>query len=1055
MKLNLKLFTTSFMILFFAALTLHIPQAIASWESTAEGNSERTAEGEAEEDTHIEKWLLLGPFPSPLPAFHEESRKKIDAAFLLSYEEMFRNKMDPVTGEVMTYLYGKSFEWQPVEADTDGVLIPLNANTPHIAYLATYINAPTWMKVEVGARATHPFEVTIDGTSVVKCARQSENSLPEDKKTGAAKLEPGTHLVIVKTVNVPGDTLIDWRLDVTMDVDGLIPELSLSPSRYLSVEDILEAPQMREAEISPDGSLIALHMSKALPPDGDAERWIEIRRFRDGELLRTITDTPGISYLQWAPVGKRLSYVTKQNGTGTVRVLDLETGIAESIVENVKELGSYTWSPDASFIVYSVTEKPEKDERGMKRLQGIYDKTNYGRNRSFLSISSVPGEATRRLTAGRYDSDIEDIHPDSGKLLISRHYEDLSARPYGFTELIRMNRDDQSIDLLWKGPWFRSASWSPDGRTILILAGPSSFGEIGTNVPEGIIPNDYDTQAYLFDPETKDVEPITKDFAPTINRAHWSISDGNIYFAVEEGSFGRMYRYNPKKKTFKRIDLGFDVIGRGSTIARERPLAALIGYSADHPARLYAADLRRGRATMILDPAGETLRHVKLGVVEDWNFTSTEGKIIQGRIHYPPDFDPDQMYSCIVYYYGGTSPTSRDFGGRYPKNLWAAMGYVVYVLQPSGATGYGQEFSAFHVNDWGKIVAEEIIEGTTTFLDAHQFVDRDRVGCIGASFGGFMTQLLITKTDIFAAAVSHAGISSISSYWGEGYWGALYNAVAAANSFPWNRPDIYIGQSPLFSADKINTPLLLLHGTSDTNVPPGESEQMYVALKLLGKDVEYVRVEGQNHIIMQYKPRKLWTKTIIAWFDRCLKDKPDWWNDLYPPGEPESVEKPKEIGMHRLDLGDRGTVLMGEVTRDDIVTHLGDWDAEYFEYTPDGEILSELEQLIRGIEITVVLGTWCSDSRRDVPRLWRILEDLRFPLSEVTMLAVGSSRFNEDMPIPPQVLEWSNEVKSWYGVERVATLIIKREGKEIGRIVESPQRSLEGDLLEILRERKR
>jgi len=160
---------------------------------------------------------------------------------------------------------------------------------------------------------------------------------------------------------------------------------------------------------------------------------------------------------------------------------------------------------------------------------------------------------------------------------------------------------------------------------------------------------------------------------------------------------------------------------------------------------------------------------------------------------------------------------------------------------------------------------------------------------------------------------------------------------------------------------------------------------MYVALKLLGKDVEYVRVEGQNHIIMQYKPRKLWTKTIIAWFDRCLKDKPDWWNDLYPPGEPESVEKPKEIGMHRLDLGDRGTVLMGEVTRDDIVTHLGDWDAEYFEYTPDGEILSELEQLIRGIEITVVLGTWCSDSRRDVPRLWRILEDLRFPLGKLSI----------------------------------------------------------------------
>ena len=99
------------------------------------------------------------------------------------------------------------------------------------------------------------------------------------------------------------------------------------------------------------------------------------------------------------------------------------------------------------------------------------------------------------------------------------------------------------------------------------------------------------------------------------------------------------------------------------------------------------------------------------------------------------------------------------------------MGYVVYVLQPSGATGFGQAFSALHVNDWGKITAGEIIEGTKKFLDAHPFVDKKHVGCIGASYGGFMTELLLTKTDIFAAAVAHAGINLIPHYWGEGYWG--------------------------------------------------------------------------------------------------------------------------------------------------------------------------------------------------------------------------------------------------------------------------------------------
>ena len=202
--------------------------------------------------------------------------------------------------------------------------------------------------------------------------------------------------------------------------------------------------------------------------------------------------------------------------------------------------------------------------------------------------------------------------------------------------------------------------------------------------------------------------------------------------------------------------------------------------------------------------------------------------------------------------------------------------------EPSGAIGYGQGQSAFHVNDWGEITSEEIIDGLTAFLAAHPFVDPKRVGCIGASYGGFMTMTLATKTPMFAAAISHAGISSISSYWGEGYWGYTYSAVATAGSFPWNRKDIYVDRSPLFHADKITTPLLLLHGAADTNVPPGESIQLFTALKLLGRETELISFADENHTIITYDKRILFNKTILAWFDRWLKDQPEWWFDLYP-----------------------------------------------------------------------------------------------------------------------------------------------------------------------------
>ena len=204
------------------------------------------------------------------------------------------------------------------------------------------------------------------------------------------------------------------------------------------------------------------------------------------------------------------------------------------------------------------------------------------------------------------------------------------------------------------------------------------------------------------------------------------------------------------------------------------------------------------------------------------------------------------------------------------------------MLQPSGSTGFGQDFSALHVNGWGKDAIEDIIVATRAFLAAHPMADPARVGCIGASYGGYTTMLLQTRTDLFKTAISHAGISSITSYWGEGYWGYSYNTGAARGSYPWSRKDIFVEQSPVYRADQFRNSILLLHGAADTNVPVGESLQYYAALKLLGKDVELVLVEGQDHWIVDYRKRVQWHETIMAWFDARLKDQPGAWKNLYP-----------------------------------------------------------------------------------------------------------------------------------------------------------------------------
>ncbi len=144
-----------------------------------------------------------------------------------------------------------------------------------------------------------------------------------------------------------------------------------------------------------------------------------------------------------------------------------------------------------------------------------------------------------------------------------------------------------------------------------------------------------------------------------------------------------------------------------------------------------------------------------------------------------------------------------------------------------------------------------------------------------------MTQYLQTLTDIFAAAVSHAGISNVTSYWGEGFWGYSYNAIAAAKSYPLEQSRTLHQTRLAFQCRQDPHPLLLLHGTEDTNVPIGESIQIFNALRLLGRDVEFITVDGQNHVITDFDKKLIWQDTIMAWFAKYLKETPRWWNELY------------------------------------------------------------------------------------------------------------------------------------------------------------------------------
>lgn len=467
--------------------------------------------------------------------------------------------------------------------------------------------------------------------------------------------------------------------------------------------------------------------------------------------------------------------------------------------------------------------------------------------------------------------------------------ERLTKRPTSLYSVYKINLETlEAGTIVEKDGFINAAQFSPDASKVLVCGSPEAFDGIGKDVKEGQTPNMYDYQLYIVGlakdgtTSTKEVKPVTKDFNPNVQQHIWCKYDNRIYFTAENRDLISLYRMDPESGKIEQLESCEDLVN-GISLAKTAPVMAYYGQGASNSDRSYLVDLKKMRTTLVDDLSSEILGGIELGECIAWDFTNSKGDVINGRYYLPPHFDPSKKYPLIVNYYGGCSPTSRNFESRYPHHAYAALGYVVYVVNPSGATGFGQEFAARHVNTAGQGPAEDIIEGTKAFCKAHSFVNEKKIGCIGASYGGFMTQYLQTQTDIFAAAISHAGISDHTSYWGEGYWGYSYSEVSMANSYPWSNPDLYVKQSPLFNAHKINTPLLFVHGDSDKNVPVGESIQMFTALKLLGKETAMVLVTGQDHHIKEYGQRIQWQNTIWAWFAKWLQYDPTWWNAIYTP----------------------------------------------------------------------------------------------------------------------------------------------------------------------------
>ena len=712
------------------------------------------------------------------------------------------------------------------------------------------------------------------GKLTVKGPKNYKVYIDGKEPSGALALEPGTHDVIIKYLSRP-DSSDSLKVNLQNDKEGLIT-LCENKTRLYTLSDVMNGKRFSDISLSPNGRFLMTHYATTVK-GGQTSYRTQITELASGKVL-----SDGRTGITWMPRSNRYYYTRQDiNGRNLISV-DPETNLEQILCTDIPE-GSFRIAPTEDYLLYTYTTEGPKERKDVFQVLQPDDRQPGWRNRSYYAKFDLKKKVLQRLTFGYHSAWATSISEDGNSLILQVSEPRITERPFTLTSVYKMDVNTMKIDTLLRNEGFiNRCILSPGGQKLLVLGSGEAFKGVGLKIKEGQTSSMVDTQLFLYDIATQKATPLTIDFNPNVGNTEWSTADGFIYFTAENKDCISLYKMNPDNGKIISMNAKEELV-KNFSLSKSAPIMVYYGESASSPGRLYSLNTKNLKSTLKEDLGKETLKNIQLGECNTWNFINSRGDTICGRFYLPPNFDATKKYPLIVNYYGGCSPTPRYFESRYPHHAYAALGYVVYVVQPSGATGFGQEFAARHVNTWGDHVADDIIEGTKQFCKMHPYVDREKIGCIGASYGGFMTQYLQTKTDIFAAAISHAGISDITSYWGEGYWGYSYSQIASANSYPWNNPDMFTKQSPLFNADKIHTPILFLHGTDDTNVPVGESIQMFTALKLLGRETAFVAVEGENHHILNYDKRIRWQNTIYAWFSKWLQNNNSWWDSLYPP----------------------------------------------------------------------------------------------------------------------------------------------------------------------------
>jgi dipeptidyl aminopeptidase/acylaminoacyl peptidase len=652
----------------------------------------------------------------------------------------------------------------------------------------------------------------------------------------------------------------------------------------IAFDDFIAIQRVTDLQLSPDGTKIAFVVTVM---DKSANRGLSdiwIVPSRGGEPRRLTSSPAADMNPRWSPDGRTIAFISTRSGGPQVWTIDPNGGEAVQLTRISTGASGLVWSPTGAHLAFvsSVFPDLKDDESNRKRMEEleaskvkgrVYDhllfrhwNTWWDGTRSHLFIVPAAGGVPVDVSTGDFDvppialggSQDYVFSPDGSEIAFVRNTDPEFRLGLGTNNDIFLTGTGggEAKKLTTSKANDHSPRYSPDGRYIAYLAMARPGFEA-------------DKQSLmLYDRKSGTTVNLTEPLDYSVEDLLWAPGSASIYFDAQDKGRTAVFKVALATKKIDRVLDGHFLTSLA--LSPDGGTLYFLKQAIDRPYDIWSCNLKTKALAQITKINAGILARLDMNPAEEFWFDGAGGDKIHGYLVKPPAFDPSKKYPLLMLIHGGPQGAFGDeFHYRWNVQMFAAGGYVTAMVNFHGSTGYGQAFTDAITGDWGGKPFEDIIKSVAYLRGAYPFIDPDKLGAAGASYGGYMIDWLEGHTDLFDCLVSHDGVFDLRSMYGatEELWFPEWEY----HGTPWTSPEQYTKWSPSMSVKNFKTPLLVVHSANDYRVPLDQGLQLFTSLQRLGVPSKLLFFPDEDHFISKPQNAELWWKTIHEWLATYLK----------------------------------------------------------------------------------------------------------------------------------------------------------------------------------------